>query len=278
MASNDVGVRVGNQTERILRLSCGIAQEPLQIFLSIQGYETAPLVALDQAVTPLVSLIPDVLQYARAAIRRCPTPTDGCSCDESAAILLYSKEWRPHDCSLYIILNSTLRSRNRQKLKPWYLYMKLLLTALSKVPPVSQVVYRGAIGDLSNIYPTGWRFAWWGFSSCTAKSEVLEQFLDSAGKRTIFNIECDTGKDIRRHSENEKEEEVLLLPGRQFQVVSCVRAGTDFHIIQLKEVSSTASVVPLPPWPEAIRHIKLDIHWPGSRRCYKTNNHYETMC
>jgi hypothetical protein len=137
--------------------------------------------------------------------------------------------------------------------------MKLLLTALSKVPPVSQVVYRGAIGDLSNIYPTGRRFAWWGFSSCTAKSEVLEQFLDSAGKRTIFNIECDTGKDIRRHSENEKEEEVLLLPGRQFQVVSCVRAGTDFHIIQLKEVSSTASVVPLPPWPEAIRHIKLDM-------------------
>ena len=41
--------------------------------------------------------------------------------------MLYSMEWQPKEHSLNLILNRTLRDENREKLKPWFLYLKLIL-------------------------------------------------------------------------------------------------------------------------------------------------------
>ncbi|CAF4251026.1 unnamed protein product [Rotaria sp. Silwood2] len=77
---------------------------------------------------------------------------------------------------------------------------------------------------------------WWGFSSCATSLNVLqsEQFLGKTGVRTMFHIECESGKDIRNHSFFPTEDEILLLAATQFNVIGCLDQG-DLHVIQLKE-------------------------------------------
>ncbi|CAF0981283.1 unnamed protein product [Adineta steineri] len=215
-----------------------IVKEPQKMLMPIEGYEEMPIVPLEEAVGPLVSILPKVQNYAYVAKERCESvPPDDLTQDESASIMLYSMEWEPHEKCLYFALNAALRTEDRRKLKPWFSYLKLILTALEKLPSRRCHVFRGVNLDLSNQYIKGKKFVWWGFSSCTTSIEVLEneQFLDKTGERTMFTIECDSGKDISRHSYFQSEEEVLLLAARQFIVVGCLRPAPGLHMIQLKE-------------------------------------------
>ena len=101
----------------------------------IAGYEKEPLVSLRQACQPLKSIINNELdKFIKQALDSCKTPKDGLTQDESAALFLYTIDWTIRDKSLYYIFNATLRDENREKLRPWYLYMKLFLTAFYKLP------------------------------------------------------------------------------------------------------------------------------------------------
>jgi hypothetical protein len=231
--------------QRYVRVS-DIAKEPQKMLMPIRGYEKMPLVSLEEAVIPLVSILPEVQDYAYVAKERCePVPADGLSRDESASIMLYSMEWEPHDECLYFVLNATLRAEDRRKLKPWFSYLKLLLTALSQLPITRNFVYRGVNMDLSQQYPIGKTFVWWGFSSCTSSIGVLEneQFLGKTGKRTMFTIDCESGKDISHHSYYQSEKEILLLAARQFTVESSLQPAPGLHMIQLKETQSPISLL-----------------------------------
>ncbi|CAF4190867.1 unnamed protein product, partial [Adineta steineri] len=231
-----------------------VATEPCTMLMPIEGYEKMPLVSLEKAVKPLRLLVPDVQRTVWIVKQRCENPLDELSPDESASIMLYTTEGTCRDDSFYSILNSTLRTEDRTKLRPWFLYLKLVLTALSKLPPIERhtTVYRGIRLDMSREYPQGKTFVWWGFSSCTTSIDVLEQdlFLGKTGPRTVFIIECNSGKSIRRHSYIEKEKEVLLLPGIQLQIIACSSHSDDLHIIQLKEVKPPYHLLmPLPGHP-----------------------------
>jgi hypothetical protein len=223
--------------------------EPLRMLLPIQGYENMPLVPLEEAVFPLVSLVPQIKRMVYIVKERCDDPKDGLTIDESASIMLYTLEWVPKQKSFYFIFNTALRAENRQRLKPWFRYLKLILTALSKLPSSRRCIYRGVRANLHQSYPKGRIFVWWGFSSCTLTLEVLqaEDFLGKKGNRTMFTIECDTGKDVRNHSIFPTEDEILLPAARQFKVVSCLDSGNNLHIIQLKEIEPVFPLLePLP--------------------------------
>jgi hypothetical protein len=233
--------------QRYVRVS-DIAKEPQKMLMPIRGYEQMPLVSLEQAVAPLVSILPEVQDYAYVAKQRVDAvPADGLSHDESASIILYSMEWEPHGECLYFVLNSTLRAEDRRKLKPWFSYLKLILTGLARIPSTRHFVYRGVKMDLSQQYPVGKTFVWWGFSSCTSSMGVLEneQFLGKSGERTMFTIDCESGKDISRHSYYQSEEEILLLAARQFIVKACLEPARGLHMIQLKETESPVSLLQL---------------------------------
>jgi hypothetical protein len=156
-------------------------------------------------------------------------------------------EWEPHEECLYFALNSTLRAEDRRKLKPWFLYLKLILTALARLSSTRYFVYRGIKMNLSKEYPPGKKFIWWGFSSCTSNIGVLEseEFLGKKGERTMFSIDCNSGKDISRHSYYQTEKEILLLPARQFIVEASLQPAADLHIIQLIETQSPISLIQL---------------------------------
>ncbi|CAF3193931.1 unnamed protein product, partial [Rotaria sp. Silwood2] len=173
-----------------------------------------------EAIVPLKQLVPDIKRKAWLAKLNSETPADKLTPDESASIMLYSMEWTEQKESLYYIPNSTLRKEERDLLKPWFLYLKLILTGLAKLPSIE-----------------GKKFVWWGFSSCTSRIDVLEQetIFGKIGMRTIFTIESKNVKNIRRHSMYPDEDEILLLPATQVEVICQYHPSEDVHMIQLKE-------------------------------------------
>ncbi|CAF1548775.1 unnamed protein product, partial [Rotaria sp. Silwood1] len=83
--------------QRFMRVS-DINKEPLEMQMPICGHEKMPLVSLEEAVAPLVSILPEVQHYASVAKQQCKTvPADGLTRDESASIILYTMDWKPHE-------------------------------------------------------------------------------------------------------------------------------------------------------------------------------------
>ncbi len=231
-----------NMTAYGLRL-LDVAEEPKKMLLPIEGYEKMPLVTLEEAIEPITDILPNIGERVYIAKCNCEQPRGRLTSDLSAAIMLYTMGKSSDHQPLYYVLNSILRSDQPDrcdKLKPWFLYLKLFITALSYIPSYRGTVYRGVKLDLSEYYTNGKKFVWWGFSSCTKSLGVLqsELFLGQQGMGTLFVIECFSGKEIRQHSHYEKEDEVLLVAARQFIVVSRLNPKLHLWIIQVKEIES----------------------------------------
>ncbi|CAF4844802.1 unnamed protein product [Rotaria socialis] len=192
-----------------------VGELPKRMLAPIEGYETVPLVSLEEAVKPLVDIVPNVERNVYVVKENCQDPEDGLTTDESASIMLYTKH-----------------------LVPWFLYLRLMLTALARLPSKRRSIFRGVKKELWLDYPEGKVFIWWGFSSCTSTIGVLknEHFFGKTGERTLFKIKCTTAKNIKKHSFIVNEDEILLLTARQFEVKSCLNPGNGLHIVQLKEL------------------------------------------
>ena len=96
-----------------------VAAEKHDILLPIQGHEKMLLVTLEEAVVPLISILPDIRRKIHTAKLKCKNPADGLTSHQSAAIMLYTMEWEPQDECLYFALNAHLQAADRKKRKPW---------------------------------------------------------------------------------------------------------------------------------------------------------------
>ena len=161
---------------------------------------------------------------------------------EIAAIHLYTQQ------AIYSQLNKMLRDRDRTKLLVYFPFLKLLLTALEKLPNYEGVVYRGVKvqNNLKSQYRVGRNLTWWAFSSCTLDGDILssDTFCGSTGERILFTIRCKNGKDISAYSAYSSEKEILLPPGRVFKVEGCMSSPSDTYlsIINLDEQILPAGV------------------------------------
>ena len=236
----------------------------------IDGFAKMPVVSLEEAVKSLVDIVPEIERNAYFAKESCQEPEDGLTSNESASIMLYTFESKPHENSLYVILNTTLRSPQREELlEPWLLYLRLVVTALTHLPSQHRFVNRGVKEDLRPQYPIGRSIVWWGFSSCTTSIAVLEceHFFGKSGTRTLFQIECHSGKDVKNHSSMQHEDEILLLPARQFMVTSCLDSGNGLHIIQLKETEPRFPLLePVSLPTRALPHAKNEASSSGAQK------------
>lgn len=206
----------------------------------IIGYADEPLLPLFKACAPLIDTIYNLPYYVQIALNETQEePPDGLTIDESAAIRLYTIEWKKPHRSLYSMLNLTLSKPDRELLRPYHKYLKLLLTALVKVPCVAPItIWRGVTKNLSTQFPPGTPVTWWGFSSCTTELTVLENnmYLGNTGDRTLFSVEVINGRTISAHSHFIAEHEILLLPGTHMVAQSQFSPATDLHIIHLRQV------------------------------------------
>jgi hypothetical protein len=204
------------------------------------------VVALEEAVKPIASILSNIDQKVYVAKFNYVDRQDGLTADMSAAIMIYTMGSSSDDKSLYHVLNSILRSdepNRSDQLKSWFLYLKLFITALSHLPSYRGTIYRGVKNNLSDFYTINKTFVWWGFSSCTKSINVLQSnlFLGNKGAGTLFIIDCFSGKDIGQHSHYPKEDEVLLVAARQFEVVGRLNLASDLWVIHIKETK--------PPFP-----------------------------
>jgi hypothetical protein len=122
-----------------------------------------PLLSLKMSVENLETIISKTTQYAQIAIEKSAYPDHGLTQDQSAAICLYTMNYKPNDQSLSTRLNDALRSKDRSELIPYLFYLKLFLSALWKLKSVRKTVWRGVKADLSKEYPRGKVVIWWGF-------------------------------------------------------------------------------------------------------------------
>jgi hypothetical protein len=219
-------------------------KEPTQTLVPIEGYETKELVSLDKAVEPIKQLLYNIdamVQIARANSDESP---DGLSIDESAAIHLYTMQWPDTHDSLYEILNRTLRSEKRNDLKPWFFYLKLVLTAMHKLPPVKKTIWRAIRSDVDKEYITN--RTWWGFSSCSEMQAVTAQFVQSSTVRTWFKIHCINGRSIQTYSYFKNENEILLMPGTYLCILKKWTEPDGMHIIELQETKPPYQLIAPP--------------------------------
>ena len=201
------------------------------VTLAIAAEMAAPAVGAD-----LAAAVWGATMFARRKLRDGEDP-HGLSAEEIGAIHMYTQ-----DTPFYGALNGALRDKDRERLKPFFAYLKLLLTALHKLPRQRGTVYRGvklAIAQLG-IYAQGEELLWWGFSSTTTGLPVLEnpQFLGQDGDRTMFHIHLapdSAAVDIRDYSALE-EAEVLLAPGTFLRVEGVANLAPGLHMVQLQQL------------------------------------------
>ena len=162
-------------------------------------------------------------------------PDEHLTQEEIAAIHLYTQAG-----PFYKDLSAKLRAEDREELRPYLFYLKLLLTARYKLPTINTQVYRGVDVCFSELEDCakGCEVIWWALSSCSLEVEVLQSVLPSNGGRTIFKVLCRNGVNIRRYSAIKRESEVILLPGTELRVESILSPAEGLTIVQMKQTDS----------------------------------------
>ena len=201
---------------------------------AVVGVLASPLLAFPDAVGPLAPAVPGLEFYLKRAhqygqLQAARAGTD-LSADEIAAVYLYTTE-----SSFYRRLNGVLRDPDREHARPYFGYLRLLLTALPKLTGYTGSLWRGVSTDLRRQYPKDGTVTWWGVSSCTAKRSVAMSFMGGTGRRTLFEVTPAQAVGIRRYSAFTGEDEYLLLPGARLTVTDVTTDAGGLATVRLRE-------------------------------------------
>jgi hypothetical protein len=180
------------------------------------------------------SLETNLHMAALFASNKAQVPGEPLTENEIAVLHLYTQ-----DSPVYRVLNARLRSENRDVLRPFLPLVKLLLTAIYKLPQVSDMAYRGVPKDICADFEPGKKKVWWAMSSSTKRIDVLQNALfggAASGPRTMIHISTCAAFDISPYSAFRGEDELLLAPGSTFQVIANFSPAPNLFIIQLKQL------------------------------------------
>ncbi|WP_043622666.1 ADP-ribosyltransferase domain-containing protein [Nonomuraea candida] len=200
----------------------GVKDEGLEL-PAITGVSATPLMPFPDSVAPVAALLPGLDWHVEQSYRfgekqAAAAAAHGLSADEIAALYLYTCE-----SAFYRQINATLRHPDRSRIVPYLPYLRLLSSAVSRLPARTEPLWRGVSLDLRGQYPVGRTVTWWGVSSCTSELGVAQAFLGRRGKRTLFEVRPVRAVGIRGFSAFTGEEEFILAPGTRLKVTE-VRA------------------------------------------------------
>lgn len=201
---------------------------------AITGVSDTPLMDFRDAVSPVTKLLRGLDRHVQRSHEfgklRADEGTGRLSADAVAALYLYTCE-----SAFYREINAILRNPDRSKVVPYLPYLRLLFSAVSGLPVRKEPLWRGVPLDLRAQYPVGRTVTWWGVSSCTSEVGVARAFLGSRGKRTLFEVQPARAVGIRNFSAFTGEEEFILLPGTQLEVVDVKTARGGLCTVKLTE-------------------------------------------
>jgi hypothetical protein len=219
----------------------------------LSGYWSEKLVPLEDALKPIEPRFDELKRSIKAAKKYCHFPSEhGLTHDESAAVYLYTMEGG--DNSFYRVLNEALRSEDRPAIKPWFPYLKLLDTALLKLPTVRRNIWRGVVGDIGMKLKKNEELTWWSVTSCSLSMDVIKDFLAFEKTSTLFLIEAVNGKCLSGYTNYLNEDEVLLAPGTQLRVMAnTLNHPAGLSIVHLMEVSEDQLASPMAEMHESLK-------------------------
>jgi len=195
-----------------------------------------PLLSLPDACTPLnlAARARDALSRAATVMHKQPL-----SADDKASIYLYTTN------ALYSGLNATLRSQDRAKVQKYLSYLRVFLNAFDRLssgagapPPL----FRGIGKNLAAEYGKGETVTWWSVSSCTPNIAVARGFGGGSKNGTLFRVESHSAVSIAALSAFKGEEEWILAPGTQLEVVDVNKSGAGPCEITLRELKNERMV------------------------------------
>ncbi|WP_326564114.1 ADP-ribosyltransferase domain-containing protein [Micromonospora peucetia] len=208
---------------------------------AITGVFDTPLMDFRTAVAPVSRLLSGldwhVEQSHQFGEKQADGAADDLSVDEVAALYLYTCE-----SAFYRQINATLRNPDRSRIVPYLPYLRLLFSAVSRLPARTEPLWRGVSLDLRAQYPLGGTVTWWGVSSCTSKLSVAQGFLGGRGRRTLFEVRPVRAVGIRRFSAFTGEEEVILAPGTQLEVTDVKAERNGLCTVRLTELADQRQV------------------------------------
>jgi len=181
----------------------------------ILGVASQPLLDLPSTCKPFNKIVAGKESVVKAG----KMTRAGLTVDEAAALHLYTTN------HLYKALNAALRDPERKETKQYFLYLRLFIAAMEKLPKSTRQLYRGVALDLADQYQVGTAVTWWAVSSCTPDLGVASSFSGSK-KSTLFLITASRSVGIRDFSQYQSEEEYILAPGTQFKVTKVERKGS----------------------------------------------------
>lgn len=232
---------------------------------SIEGLEATPLSSLREAVAFIVAIVglagapsPEALaDGCTAALLKADTllaegpDPHGLGREEIAAIHLYTQE------VMYRPLNRALWSKERGAVKPYWGYIRLLQHGLFKVPkcmagtivrgiknpyePITEADMLKIATESSVAHPhggSGEPIIWWGFSSCSTNQQPVMNFLGTSAStvRVLYTIEGgSSARDVRRYSQFQDEDEVLMPFGSAFTVVTASAPAPNLLLVTLRQ-------------------------------------------
>jgi len=144
--------------------------------------------------------------------------------------------------NLYYECNNALRVKGIEErkamIRTWGGYMHWTMKGLLKFPSSEGWVVRGVPGKsrLVTQYTNGLRVQWKAFSSASKNVGAAHAFFDDEDDGVIFRIKVKTGKSISEVSFFPSEDEVLLLPGKQYIVKSEPYQQNGLTFIDMEEV------------------------------------------
>lgn len=203
---------------------------------AITGVFDTPLMDFREAVAPAAKLLSGLDWYVQSSHdfgrKQAEQAAGGLTADEVAALYLYTCE-----SAFYRQINATLRHPDRTRITPYLPYLRLLFSAVSRLPARTEPLWRGVALDLRAQYPVGQTVTWWGVSSCTSKLGVAQAFLGGRGKRTIFEVTPVRAVGIRSFSAFTGEEEFILAPGTQLTVTDVKAERGGLCTVRLTELA-----------------------------------------
>jgi uracil DNA glycosylase len=220
----------------------GVRDEKMEELAPIDGVLATALMDFAEAVRPLHKVLTGIENYSKSATQFARNALGKATAGalnehEIAAVHLYTM-----GSPFYRQLNAALRDPNRALSQPYFPYLRLFFSALDKMERFSGSLWRGVALDLRKQYPKGSTVTWWGVSSCTSKLSVAQGFSGGSSMKMLFEVVPKTAVGIRALSAFTGEEEYVLAPGTQLEVVDVKTEGRGTCRVKLEELEGSRKV------------------------------------
>ncbi|WP_283133659.1 ADP-ribosyltransferase domain-containing protein [Rhizohabitans arisaemae] len=207
----------------------------------IRGVFRTPLMDFRHGLTSAARLVPGLDRRLDRSHRfgkeYANTSVGGLSADEAAALHLYTC-----DPAFSRQVNAALRNPDRTQVVAYYAYLRLLFSAVSRLPTRTEPLWRGVGLNLKARYPLGRTVTWWGGSSCTSNPDVARVSLGDRGRRTLFEVLPVRAVGIGGFSAFAGEEEFILAPGTRLKVTGVTSERGGLCTVRLTELEDRSPV------------------------------------